>query len=210
MPTIKFYENIAGTLSKPSKMPGYGYGLPALESCNTGRKLAQTPGTSCHDCYACKGRYTFPNVKEAQRKRMAAVTGPDWVVAMVRLIGSKSEKYFRWHDSGDLLSREHLSKICEIAQHMPDYQFWLPTQEHQLVTQFLKDGGILPPNLRVRFSTPKIDGRPVTAPAEVGTSGVHKLQAYGYACPAKHQDNQCGSCRACWDSNVPHVSYPFH
>lgn len=210
MPTIKFYENVAGTLSKPSKMPGYGYGLPALESCKTGSKLAQIPGTSCHDCYACKGRYTFPAVKQAQRKRMAAVHDPRWVEAMVQLIGSKSEKYFRWHDSGDLLSRDHLSKIIEIAVRLPDYQFWLPTQEHDLVTRFLKDGGKLPSNLRVRFSTPKIDGRPVTAPAGVGTSGVHKAQSHGHVCPAKDQGNQCGSCRACWDSTVQHVSYPFH
>ena len=31
-------DNITGSLSKPSKMPGYAYGLPAKE-CKTGKKL---------------------------------------------------------------------------------------------------------------------------------------------------------------------------
>ena len=46
---------ITGGLSKPSKMPGYAYNLPAIH-CKTGSKLAQVPGTTCHGCYALKGR----------------------------------------------------------------------------------------------------------------------------------------------------------
>ena len=37
---------ITGGLSKPSKMPGYAYNLPAIH-CKTGSKLAQVPGTTC-------------------------------------------------------------------------------------------------------------------------------------------------------------------
>ena len=46
-------DNITGTLSKPSKMPGWSYGIPAKE-CNIGSKLAKIPGTVCHGCYALK------------------------------------------------------------------------------------------------------------------------------------------------------------
>lgn len=31
-----------------------------------------------------------------------------------------------------------------------------------------------------------------------------------YACPAKDQENYCGTCRACWDRNVRKVSYRKH
>jgi hypothetical protein len=37
---MKELDNITGTLSKPSKMPGWSYGLPAKE-CKTGSKLAK-------------------------------------------------------------------------------------------------------------------------------------------------------------------------
>ena len=50
---------IVGGLSKPSKMPGWAYGLPAAE-CKTGSKLAQVPGSVCSGCYALKGCYVFP------------------------------------------------------------------------------------------------------------------------------------------------------
>ena len=55
---------ITGGLSKPSKMPGYAYNLPATE-CKIGSKLVKVPGSVCHGCYALKGRYRFPNVKDA-------------------------------------------------------------------------------------------------------------------------------------------------
>ena len=41
---------IVGGLSKPSKMPGWAYGLPAKE-CKTGSKLAQQDNTVCSGCY---------------------------------------------------------------------------------------------------------------------------------------------------------------
>lgn len=209
MQPIKFYENIAGSLSKPSKMPGYGYGLPALESCKTGSKLAKVEGTTCSKCYACKGHYTFSNVREAQRKRLTAISNPSWVEAMVQMISSKKEKHFRWHDSGDLISLQHLSKICQIAVRLPEYKFWLPTQEHALVKEYRETIGELPDNLIVRLSASKIDGRPPST--DLCTSSVHQNEpAYGYECPAHKQDNKCGKCRACWNKEIKNVSYRAH
>ena len=41
---IKEAKKIIISLSKPEKMPGYAYGLPAWE-CKTGGKLAKVPGS---------------------------------------------------------------------------------------------------------------------------------------------------------------------
>lgn len=206
---IKEATAIAGSLSKPSKMPGWGYGLPALTSCDTGSKLAKIPGTTCHDCYACKGRYLFDNVKNAQEYRYHSLSHNQWVEAMVTLISSKKEKHFRWHDSGDVTSDDHLCAIVDIAIALPDYLFWLPTQEHSLVRKYLAVIGTFPVNLIVRLSTPKIDGRPVTTP--LCTSSVHKdIAPYGYECPAHKQGNVCGDCRACWNKDIKNVSYKHH
>ena len=46
-------KEITGGLSKPSKMPGPSYNLPAA-ACITGAKLAKVPGTVCYGCYALK------------------------------------------------------------------------------------------------------------------------------------------------------------
>jgi len=64
---------ITGGLSKPSKMPGPAFNLPA-QACITGSKLVKIPGSVCSGCYALKGRYRFPNVKEALTRRLEGLT----------------------------------------------------------------------------------------------------------------------------------------
>jgi hypothetical protein len=39
---------------------------------------------------------------------------PRWVTAMVALI--KDQDWFRWHDSGDIQSLEHLKNIFEVCK----------------------------------------------------------------------------------------------
>ena len=58
MKTSEALKIIGGSLSKPSKMPGWSIGLPAKE-CKTGGKLQKVPGSVCYDCYALKGCYVF-------------------------------------------------------------------------------------------------------------------------------------------------------
>ena len=82
---------IVGGLSKPSKMPGWAYGLPAQE-CKTGSKLRQIKNSTCSGCYALKGCYVFPVVKAAQYRRLEATKDSRWVDAMVHLLNSKKSK----------------------------------------------------------------------------------------------------------------------
>ena len=69
---------LVGGLSKPSKMPGWAYGIPAKE-CKTGSKLVNVSGSTCEGCYALKGCYVFKVVQEAQYRRLAVssmISGP--------------------------------------------------------------------------------------------------------------------------------------
>ena len=93
MKTSEALKIIGGSLSKPSKMPGWSIGLPAKE-CKTGGKLQDVPGSVCYDCYALKGCYVFKVVQDAQYRRLAAITGPRWVQAMAHLINSKKPDVF--------------------------------------------------------------------------------------------------------------------
>ena len=113
---VKEAERITGGLSKPGKMPEGSYNLPAA-ACQTGAKLREIPDTPCHKCYAFKGRYNFPNVKDALQRRLASLNHPQWVEAMTTLV--KKKKHFRWHDSGDLQSVEHLINIYLRAKALP-------------------------------------------------------------------------------------------
>lgn len=213
MYTTKQAVEIAGTLSKPSKMPCHGYSIPA-EVCKVGSKLRNVEGSPCSNCYAMKGRYRFPNVQKALTKRYEATFDPRWVDAMVTQIAKTGDKYFRWHDSGDLQSVAHLLKIISIAERLPDVQFWLPTLETTIVydTSRITD---IPSNLTIRLSSTKINrARPVAPNLNriytVSTVIDDIAYAHGHVCPAPQQDNQCGDCRACWDRSVANVCYWKH
>ena len=194
-------RKITGGLSKPSKMPGPAHNLPAWK-CLTGAKLAKVPGSVCAGCYALKGRYRFKNVKDALSRRLQALEDPRWVEAMTALI--TGEKWFRWHDSGDIQSMKHLENIFEVCKRTSGTRHWMPTREAQFLKQL--DPAAIPTNLIIRMSSHMIDQGPVTfwPWTSTVTSGS------GRSCPAPEQGNSCGSCRACWDRSTPNVCYGKH
>jgi hypothetical protein len=191
---------LVGGLSKPSKMPGWSIGIPAKE-CKTGAKLRLIPNSVCEGCYALKGCYVFKVVQEAQYKRLEAISHPDWVLAMATLINSKKPDVFRWHDSGDVQDLEHLEKIFEVCRLTPGKRHWMPTRE-AWIKDHMKDA---PANLVVRFSSPMIDQGPVKSWANTST-----VSTKSRTCPAPDNNNECGTCRACWDPLVKNIEYGKH
>lgn len=215
------YVSITGGLSNPSKMPGKAYSLPAAE-CITGSKLRKVPGSVCSKCYACKGRYAFGNVQRALYRRLAAVRaaiadGPGslawnrWLCAMRALIGS--DAHFRFHDSGDIQSELHLELYAELAENMPQTQFWIPTKETQIVKRARVK---IPANLTVRLSGSMVNGPapsgdfPTSVVWDSAKISAEKLPAGYHVCPSSLQGNVCGDCRACWDPTVATVVYRKH
>ena len=193
-------KEITGGLSAPSKMPGPAYNLPAWR-CITGVKLQAVPGSVCAGCYALKGRYRFSNVRMALARRLESLKHPRWVEAMTVLI--KGEPWFRWHDSGDLQSATHLTKIFEVCKRTPDTMHWMPTREAKLLT--LMDPAIIPTNLIIRMSSHMINQPPVKFWPWTST-----VSSSSKTCPALDQGNSCRDCRACWDRSVSNVTYPKH
>lgn len=232
-----FAKRVTGGLSFPSKMPGTAYGLSAL-ACVAGAKLARVPGTVCSACYALKGGYARGTVLKAHAARLAGLSNPEWVRAMILLIlhyhrkprikvdlgivGVRRQRaggdrhqwnesgFHRWHDSGDLQSVEHLAKVCEVARGTPSVRHWLPTQELGVVKAFVAGGGSIPRNLVVRVSSVMVDDQ--TRRAWPTTSSVFAASrpSDGYVCPAPFQGHRCQTCRACWNPEVAHVAYSLH
>jgi len=194
---------ITGGLSKPSKMPGFAYNLPATR-CKVGSKLAKIPGSVCHGCYALKGRYRFPNVKDAlERRYKQAMTNKQWVFGMVYLINTSNKKEFRWHDAGDIQSLEHLQRIFQVCELTPKVKHWLPTRESVILSNINVDD--VPDNLIIRLSASKVDGL-----APKSWPWTSTVVTKGKTCPAAEQNNECRDCRACWDKSVKNVAYGKH
>jgi len=198
---------VTGGLSKTSKMPCPSYNLPAQE-CKVGGKLAKIEGSVCANCYALKGNYKRyeKTVAPALYGRLASLENDLWVGAMTTLI--RGQRYFRWHDSGDLQSVEHFDKIVQVAHNTPDTKHWLPTREKKILQAYNKS---IPDNLVIRLSAAMVGGQPPAT--KHNTSTVHRaidLVFYGHECPAYKQGGECGKCRACWDKTIDNVSYKEH
>jgi hypothetical protein len=216
--SIAAAQREAGAVSiRNSKMPGSSFAISATK-CNVGAKLAKIEGSTCHKCYALKLEKLRPSVAQGWGANYLKATGmierrPDaWAAAMAFQVTKAAEKtgeaYHRWFDSGDLASLAMLKAIARVCELTPAIKHWLPTREAAVVKAFLRERD-LPVNLTIRVSATMIDDKPIAGHAN--TSTVHKHAAHvGHACPARHQGNACGDCRACWSRDVKNVSYPLH
>src|SRR5210317_1497073 len=206
--TIKEAESIVGSLSKPSKMPCYGYSIPA-KYCKIGHKMVKIKGSICSKCYALKGRYIFPNVMAAMEKRFESLQNPKWADVMVELIKQKEKSgFFRWHDSGDLQGEWHLDKIAEIARRLPQIKFWLPTREYNIANAWLNKNDC-PENLTIRFSALMIEGQ-VKESQNPHNLPISEASEDDWNCPSSLQHGKCWNCRLCWNKNCNRVAYKLH
>ena len=194
---------ITGGLSKPSKMPGPAFNLPASQ-CITGSKLVDVLNSTCSGCYALKGRYRFKNVQAALNRRLEKLHDPRWIEAMVTLI--KDQPWFRWHDSGDVQSVQHLKNIFEVCKRTPGTSHWLPTREARFLS--LMDPDVVPKNLKIVLSDHMNDQEkpPTWWPYTSGVTTSHDQ----VTCPASRQGNKCLDCRNCWDRGTKRVIYGKH
>ena len=208
-PTVK--------MSKASKMPCQSYSIPAAE-CKVGGTLRGVKGSTCEKCYARKGRYLFGAVMASRYHNFEhlmlcqrdADARANWVRQIAGAVAN--DRFMRWHDSGDLQGLWHLEMIVEVAKAAPWCQFWLPTREYAVVTDYLLEHGNFPGNLTVRLSA-LMRGKPMMINSTMAAAGVVGSTVGfegGSECPAYHRDGKCGDCRACWDRSVASVNYPLH
>lgn len=216
------------TLSAPSKMPGYSWGLPAGATCPAAKGTIREHGdlAVCSACYAKGGNYRFPTVKDSQAARFQFVRhslkhngGNEFVAALVsmisRAVDATKDPVFRIHDSGDFYCPEYVGAWRRIAEALPQVHFWASTRE------YLRDA-MLPslrrfaalPNVTVRPSAARIgDPAPIVDGLQAGTAvGVGKIEAHA-TCPATHGDKpscDANNCRACWYAKDTPVNYMLH
>ena len=183
-------------------------------ACITGSKLANNPNTPCHSCYARKLQKLRPSVDKGWKNNSDkwATSNPDiWEQAIAfQIIRYNTDGYHRWFDSGDLASVQMLQSIVNVCNMTPNIKHWLPTQERKFVKEFEANGGIVPDNLVIRVSASKLNGdmpSGIDNGSQVFTKGN---EPKGFECKARHNNNACGSCKACWTKEVEFVSYPKH
>ena len=120
---------------------------------------------------------------------------------MVTLINNKKPDVFRWHDSGDVQSLDHLNKIFEVCKRTPSRRHWMPTKEAWIKDHLHR----APKNLTIRISSPMVDQGPIKSWPNTSTVVTKKA-----TCPAPQQGGQCLDCRKCWNPKIKNISYGEH
>jgi hypothetical protein len=194
-------------LSNTSKLGVKSISLDA-KKCKTGSKLAKKSGTVCNGCYALKGCYVFPVVKDAMARRLEFFNSKNFIPIMVWLLQSQKKKFFRWFDSGDVQDVFMALNILEVCRLTPNIKHWIPSKEYKIWRQALKIQK-LPDNVVLRMSSPNIDQEPLKE--FQNTSTVHEnKKAFGLECIAYKQDGKCLDCKACYNPKIKNISYPKH
>mgnify|MGYP001237004516 CR=1 FL=1 len=127
-------------------MPGYVFSTSAF-FCKTGSKLHKVKGSVCESCYALNGNYRYPAVMEGMALNSIGISFYEskedytvWTVALSELIRRRcilkeikdkqgnviaieDNRWFRFHDSGDIQSALHMEAINQIAINNPNVQF---------------------------------------------------------------------------------------
>jgi hypothetical protein len=124
--------------SKNAKI--FNFGIPAKLTCKAALECKKY-------CYAAKGFYLWPNVKEAQNRRYKATKKDNFCIEMIKDIIESEASHVRIHDSGDFYSREYLNKWFTIIEALPHVTFYAYTK---MIPLFKNEK--LPKNFTVIFS----------------------------------------------------------
>jgi hypothetical protein len=165
---IDFSNPMSSTRSPPvyladtSTMASRSTSYPT-EFCATGRHLKNINESTCAGCYAEGVTYNYDNTARRQIQSFNDMV-QDPIEYHSRLAdqipneGKDGLPVFRYLDSGDAHSPEHLALMLDTATLNPNIIHWIPTREFGMVNKVLASRGYapdaIPPNVRLRMSMP--------------------------------------------------------
>lgn len=166
----------------------------------------------CKGCYALKGMYRFPVVKNTRKHNRQDYKTTDWVARMsaecIKL------DYVRFFDSGDCETLELAHKIEEVIKISSSTKFWLPSRmdkDPAFSAVFTRISKL--PNVAVRPSADNIglnnQERPGVNSYVIKPEDIFEAKKQGiHVCPVGINPNQksCDTCTMCYtDAKVAYV-----
>lgn len=94
-------------------------------------------------CYDIKACIRFPKNVLDRRVRNLVILQKDRDL-FFRLISEKMDKrtknkYFRWHQAGEIIDYDYLDRMVKNAKDHPDYFIWTYTKEYDIVNSWVSD-----------------------------------------------------------------------
>ena len=146
-------EDIALCISDGNKKIGrvLNVSLPPIKTCPNCKECM----FYCYDVKAC---LQYPNTVIDARIRNYTILKKDrklYFETIEKAIAKRrTNKYFRWHVSGDIVDIDYLENMIEIAKRHSDFIFWTYTKNYKVVNEYCEQYGkeSIPKNLSIMFS----------------------------------------------------------
>ena len=187
---MKQYVKVSNTNSKLGGQI-YSINLPPVVTCR-----ADAP--CFKGCYACKGNWLFPNVKNSLQHNLEAYkSNPDLFFESVA-IQTALVRFCRWHSSGDIVDMQYFEGMCKVARKNKDTHYLCFTKKYEIINEFLSKGKRIPKNLSIVFSAWSnwIPENPYDLPMTY----VYGKEFNNELIPkdAIPCGGKCETCQACW------------
>ena len=107
-------------------------------------------------CYATKGNYNYDNVKKPRFENLNEFNQnpTKYFQEIIDFLnnGDVIYKFFRWHDSGDIVNEIYLEGMIKVAKACKQTKFLAFTKKFELINEYLNKGNKIPNNLQIMFS----------------------------------------------------------
>ena len=121
--------------------------------------ISLPPVVTCHNCSSCKHycyavrTYNRFNDTAAgwNENYMLFLTDPSVYFAKISL-AVKTQRFFRWHVSGDIVNSRYLAGMIDVALENPKVEFLAFTKAYQIVNEWIQLESDIPSNLHLLFS----------------------------------------------------------
>ena len=187
---MKQYAKVSNTNSKLGGQI-YSINLPPIVTCRSDAPCFK-------GCYACKGNWLFPNVKNSLQHNLDAYKGNptlffESVAAQTALV-----RFCRWHSSGDIVDMQYFEGMCKVARKNKETHYLCFTKKYEIINEFLSKGKRIPKNLSIVFSAWSnwIPENPYDLPMTY----VYGKEFNNELIPkdAIPCGGKCETCQACW------------
>jgi hypothetical protein len=139
----------------------YAFNIPARTTC---------PGMSaaCVSCYAARGRWLFPAVREALDWNLRTARRRHFVEDMVEELRRRRVRLLRLHSSGDFFDATYTGRWAEVLDRSPNVTAYAYTRSWRVgfIRPALEELATLP-NMRLWYSADADTGKPSPVPAGV-------------------------------------------
>lgn len=181
--------------------------LPAGTTCN--------PDAPCYKaCYARRLEARRKNVRNAYERNLRLWKFSPEIYKMQCKAAAATQRFFRYHVSGDIPDVDYLQMMVDIAKEVPFTRFMAFTKQYSLINDWINKNGPLPQNLQILFSVWRDFDCP--NPHKLPEAHVAYRDGFRTARPdAFHCHKKCTECclmgEGCWNlKDGEQVEIPEH